>query len=61
MKKRLGVALSALFLTMLACRPIFTIGWEESLVLIALIGFLIGPPIYRFFRWLEKVRGRKEK
>ncbi len=61
MKKRLGVALSALLLVTLACEPVIAIGWEELLIIVVLIGFLIGPPIYRFFRWLEKVRGKKEK
>ncbi len=61
MKNRFGVALSALLLVSLACEPVFAIGWQEFLILILVIGFLIGPPIYRFFRWLEKIRVKKEK
>ena len=61
MKNRLGAALSALLLVTLACEPVIAIGWQEFLILIVFIGFLIGPPIYRFFRWLEKVRGKKDK
>jgi hypothetical protein len=61
MKNRFCVGLSALLLATLACRPIITIGWEELLFLVFLIILLIGPPIYRFLRRLEKYRRKKEK
>jgi hypothetical protein len=61
MKNRLGIALSALLLVTLACEPVIAIGWQELLILILVIGFLIGPPLYRFFRTFEKYRNKKGK
>ena len=58
---RVLAGVSLLVLSALACEPVFAIGWQEFLILVIFIGFLIGPPIYRLFRWLEKVRGKKEK
>ena len=60
MKKRLGAALFALLLVTLACEPVIAIGWQELLILIAVIGFLIGPPLYRFFRTFEKHRNKRK-
>jgi hypothetical protein len=61
MKNRFDMGLSALLLATLACRPIFTIGWEEFLLLVFLVFLLIGPPLYRFLRRLENYRRKKEK
>ena len=61
MKNRVAATLFVLVLVTLACEPVFAIGWQEFLILILFIGFLIGPPIYRFVRWLEKMRERKGK
>ena len=50
-----GVAgLIILVLSALACRPVIAIGWEEFLFLFIVIAILIGPPVYRFIRKLEK-------
>jgi len=45
----------------LACEPVFAIGWREILFVVALAAFLLGPPIYRFFRRLENYRRQKDK
>lgn len=45
----------------LACRPVITIGWGEFLLFGVLIVLLIGPPVYRFLRRLEKSREKKKK
>ena len=44
----------------LACRPVLAIGWGEFLILAAVIALLIGPPVYRFIRRLEKTREQKK-
>jgi len=61
MKNRFSVGLSALLMVTLACRSIITVGWEEFLLLVVLIAWLIGPPMYRFFRRLENYRRKKDK
>ena len=41
---------------LLACRPIIAIGWPELIILVVLIGVLLGPLMFRFYRFLDKVR-----
>lgn len=43
-------------LMLLACRPIIAIGWPELIILVVLIGVLMGPLLFRFYRFLDKVR-----
>jgi len=50
-----------LLLSMLACRPVIAIGWEEFLFLFIVIAILIGPPIYRFIRRVENFRRDKPR
>jgi len=61
MKKRFGLSIAVLFLGTLACEPIFAIGWREILIVMVLAAFLLGPPVYRFFRRLENYHRRKDK
>ena len=61
MKRQFEAGLSALMLSAFACQPVVAIGWREGLFIFLLISFLIGPPIYRFFRRLEKARDQKKK
>jgi hypothetical protein len=43
----------------LACRPIMTIGWQEILILIVILGVLVGPALFRLYnRWDEFQRWR---
>ena len=51
----------ALGFSMLACEPVIAIGRYELLCLLVLILVLLGPPIYRFVRWLEKYLSQKDK
>jgi hypothetical protein len=48
-------------LVILACQPVIAIGWREILFITILAALLIGPPVYRFFRRLEKARGKNRK
>lgn len=51
-----------LFLILLACRPVFAIGWEEILIVLVIGGFLLGPPLMKFMRtWNEFQESRKKK
>lgn len=56
MKQSIWIGLSVLWLGMLACQPVIAIGWREGMFIFLLIVLLIGPPVYRFFRRLEKSR-----
>jgi len=58
-----SATLIVLFLSLISCRPIIAIGWPELIILVVLIGVLLGPLMFRLFRFLEKVRkvGRVEE
>ena len=45
----------------LACQPVFAIGWREVFFIVLLVVLLVGPPVYRFLRRLEKTREQKRK
>ena len=55
-KYRLLLFLTALMLGVLACRPVLAIGWPELIILVVLIGILLGPLIFRLYRFLDKVK-----
>lgn len=48
-------------LGILACRPVFAIGWEEILVLAGIFLLFFGLPIWRFLHTYQKVRKKDEK
>ena len=50
------IAVSALFLAALSCRPVIAIGWPELIILTLLIAILLGPVIFRLYRFLDKVQ-----
>lgn len=59
-------AAAGLVLSLLACRPVFAIGWGELLILFLLVAFLLGPLLVKLLRaWnayresLEKKEGSK--
>ena len=43
-------------LALLACRPVIAIGWPEFIILVILIAFLLGPTLYKLYRFLVKVK-----
>jgi len=61
MKKNFSLGIAVLILGTLACEPIFAIGWREILIVMVLVAFLLGPPVYRFLRRLEDYRRRKDR
>jgi hypothetical protein len=56
MPKRLTIFLSILGVSLLACEPVFAIGWQEILIVLALLVFLIGPPLFSLYRRWEKFK-----
>ena len=46
----------SVIMTLLACRPIIAIGWPELIILIVLISVLLGPLMFRLYRFLDKVK-----
>jgi len=54
MNKKFLAGISTIVLSTLACQPVFAIGWKEVLFVFILIAFLIGPPLYRFIRKIDR-------
>jgi len=53
-----------LWLSLLACRPVFAIGWRELILLAIIIVFLFGPFLWKVFRAYNKITkadGEEEK
>jgi hypothetical protein len=50
MKQSIWISWSVLWLGMLACQPVFVIGWREFFIILILVVLLIGLPLYRFIR-----------
>jgi len=62
MKWNIRFGIAAILLSALACEPVFAIGWEELLLFLILFLVLLGPPMYRFIRALERfLKRRKEE
>jgi hypothetical protein len=61
MNKNILAGISVLLLSTFACEPVFAIGWKEVLFVFILVAFLIGPPVYRFIRKIEKLYNQKDK
>lgn len=53
-------AIVSVGLMALACRPIVAIGWPELIFLVALIIFLLGPLLFRLYRFLDKLQRVKQ-
>ena len=53
---------AGLLLGLLACRPVFAIGWGELVILFVVIAFLLGPILFRFLRtWNAYQESQKKK
>ena len=63
MYKNLLYSLFILLLSNLACKPVFAISWNEFLIVGILFAVLLGPPIYKFVKKVERFlkNERKEK
>jgi hypothetical protein len=61
MNRNVLTGISVLLLSALACEPVIAIGWREIFIVLGLIVFLLGPPIYRFIRRVEIFLKKKNK
>ena len=48
------LVLFAFLSTIIACQPVIAVGWNEFLFVFLLIAALLGQPLYKFIRRLEK-------
>jgi hypothetical protein len=58
---RIFVSLYVMAIGLLACKPVFAIGWNELLFMAVLFVFLLGPPLYRLVRRVEDFLKRKDR
>ncbi|MGB2962714.1 MAG: hypothetical protein WBB69_01875 [Anaerolineales bacterium] len=58
-----GTRLSAgvLVISLLACRPVVTVGWGEILVLAGVLLFILAPLVLRVVRLFKKDQGDEKK
>jgi hypothetical protein len=54
MKAVYFAGLAALLLGIVACEPVFAIGWRELGIIFLLAAIVFGPPVYWFLRKMEK-------
>ena len=58
---RVWVGTCTMAFSMLACRPVLTISWNEFLIVSVLFAVLLGPALYRFIRRVEEFFKSKEQ
>ena len=61
MKQKFLYGWLALIASTLACQPVIAIGKNELLCLLVLILALLGPPLYKFARRVEKLLKNEKK
>lgn len=55
-KSKIYITLAVLISSLLACRPIIAIGWTEIIIIVVLILVLLGPFLFRVYRFIDKVQ-----
>ena len=55
----IGVAL--LSLSVLACRPVITVGWSEIAILFVIVIVIAGPLLFRLYRVLARFQKSEER
>jgi hypothetical protein len=61
---QISLAAAALLVSSLACEPLIAVGWQELLLIILLVAFLIGPLIFKLAKaWIrfQESLNKKEK
>jgi hypothetical protein len=57
-----SASLIVLLLSLLSCRPIIAIGWTEIVIIVVLVAVLLGPLLFRIYRFIDRVqRASKEE
>ncbi len=59
-RNQLGLALGLVWLSLMACTPIITIGYGEILILILVLIVFVGPVFYRFIRTRSTKKHKNE-
>jgi fatty acid desaturase len=59
--RALRLAIVALALAQMACRPVVTVGWWEVAIILVLVAIVVLPVLLRFFRWYDARRGRANR
>lgn len=55
--KHLRVIRSSILLaSLMACRPIIAIGWTEIIIIVILVAILMGPLLFRLYRFIDRVQ-----
>lgn len=55
-------AATAILVSTLACKPLFAVGWQELLLIVLLVAFLIGPVIFKLARmWIAFQESLKKR
>lgn len=52
----LRIIACAMLLSLLACRPVLAIGWEEIVLLLLLVGIMFGPSLARLYRFWQRMK-----
>jgi hypothetical protein len=55
------IAVGMTTFSLLACEPFIAIGWKEIFFIFVLGAILLGPPLYRFARWMEAFLKHQKK
>lgn len=55
------LAAAGLLLALLACRPVFAIGWEELAAIVLLVALLLGPMLWRLMRGWDRFQQSLKK
>jgi hypothetical protein len=50
------LAFTLLWLVSMSCRPIIAIGWTEIIIIVVLVAILMGPLLFRLYRFIDRVR-----
>jgi hypothetical protein len=55
------ISIIILLFSLMSCRPIIAIGWTEIIIIIVLVAILMGPLLFRIYRFIDRVqRASKE-
>lgn len=61
-KQYQGLLGIVVLLAMVGCQPVITVGWQEMVVLFVIVAILVGPLLFRMYRfWLRAAEKQDEK
>jgi hypothetical protein len=56
------ISIIILLFSLMSCRPIIAIGWTEIVIIVVLVAILMGPLLFRIYRFIDRVqRASKEE